>query len=47
MRLPALVRDNAADRDGVPRALSEKMAEPGWMGLVVPEEIGRAVVPDP
>jgi alkylation response protein AidB-like acyl-CoA dehydrogenase len=37
---PALVRDNAADGDGIPRALYKKMAELGWMGLVVPEELG-------
>ena len=37
---PALVRDNAKDGDGVPRALYRKMAELGWMGLVVPETMG-------
>ena len=37
---PALVRDNAADGDGIPRALYKKMAELGWMGLVVPESLG-------
>jgi alkylation response protein AidB-like acyl-CoA dehydrogenase len=37
---PALVRDTAANGDGVPRALYEKMAELGWMGLVVPETQG-------
>jgi alkylation response protein AidB-like acyl-CoA dehydrogenase len=37
---PALVRDNAADGDGIPRALYKKMAELGWMGLVVPETMG-------
>jgi alkylation response protein AidB-like acyl-CoA dehydrogenase len=36
----ALVRDNAKDGDGVPRALYRKMAELGWMGLVVPETQG-------
>ena len=37
---PALVRDNAVDGDGIPRALYKKMAELGWMGLVVPETMG-------
>jgi alkylation response protein AidB-like acyl-CoA dehydrogenase len=37
---PALVRANAADGDGIPRALYRKMAELGWMGLVVPEKLG-------
>jgi alkylation response protein AidB-like acyl-CoA dehydrogenase len=37
---PALVRDNAADGDGIPRALYKKMADLGWMGLVVPESLG-------
>jgi alkylation response protein AidB-like acyl-CoA dehydrogenase len=37
---PALVRDNAANGDGIPRALYRKMAELGWMGLVVPEAMG-------
>ena len=36
----ALVRENAKDGDGVPRALYKKMAELGWMGLVVPEKMG-------
>ncbi len=37
---PALVRDNATNGDGVPRVLYAKMAELGWMGLVVPEALG-------
>jgi alkylation response protein AidB-like acyl-CoA dehydrogenase len=37
---PALVRDNAANGDGVPRTLYKKMAELGWMGLLVPEKDG-------
>jgi alkylation response protein AidB-like acyl-CoA dehydrogenase len=37
---PALVRDNAANGDGIPRSLYQKMAELGWMGLVVPESMG-------
>jgi alkylation response protein AidB-like acyl-CoA dehydrogenase len=37
---PALVRDNAATGDGIPRTLYKKMAELGWMGLVVPEILG-------
>ena len=37
---PALVRDTAKDGDGVPRTLYAKMAELGWMGLVVPEADG-------
>jgi alkylation response protein AidB-like acyl-CoA dehydrogenase len=37
---PALVRDNAKDGDGIPRSLYKKMAELGWMGLVVPEKMG-------
>ena len=37
---PALVRANAADGDGIPRGLYKKMAELGWMGLVVPEAMG-------
>jgi alkylation response protein AidB-like acyl-CoA dehydrogenase len=37
---PALVRENAAGGDGIPRALYKKMAELGWIGLVVPEAMG-------
>src|SRR5881409_1521404 len=37
---PALVRETAKVPDGVPRALYAKMAELGWMGLVVPEADG-------
>jgi alkylation response protein AidB-like acyl-CoA dehydrogenase len=37
---PALVRETAKTPDGVPRALFAKMAELGWMGLVVPESEG-------
>src|SRR5204862_185999 len=37
---PALVRETAKAPDGVPRALYAKMAELGWMGLVVPETDG-------
>lgn len=37
---PALVRDNASGGDGIPRTLYKKMAELGWMGLVVPESMG-------
>jgi alkylation response protein AidB-like acyl-CoA dehydrogenase len=37
---PALVRANAANGDGIPRGLYRKMAELGWMGLVVPEKLG-------
>jgi len=37
---PALVRQNAKSADGVPRPLYARMAENGWMGLVVPEKDG-------
>src|SRR6185295_16605950 len=37
---PALVRANAESGDGIPRGLYKKMAELGWMGLVVPEKLG-------
>jgi len=37
---PALVRDTAKSDDGVPRDLYRKMAELGWMGLIVPEKDG-------
>jgi alkylation response protein AidB-like acyl-CoA dehydrogenase len=36
----ALVRETAKTPDGVPRALYSKMAELGWMGLLVPEGDG-------
>ena len=39
---PTLVREVARDEDGYPRALYRKMAELGWMGLVVPEAYGGA-----
>src|SRR5262249_5312054 len=37
---PALVRDTAKSDDGVPHDLYRKMAELGWMGLIVPEKDG-------
>jgi alkylation response protein AidB-like acyl-CoA dehydrogenase len=37
---PALVRETAATADGVPRALYRRMAELGWMGVLVPEPAG-------
>ena len=37
---PALVRETARTPDGVPRALYTRMAELGWMGLIVPEAQG-------
>jgi alkylation response protein AidB-like acyl-CoA dehydrogenase len=37
---PALVRETATSDDGVPRDLYRKMAELGWMGLIVPEKDG-------
>jgi len=37
---PALVRETANTADGIPRAFYAKMAELGWMGLVVPEAEG-------
>jgi alkylation response protein AidB-like acyl-CoA dehydrogenase len=37
---PALVRETAKTPDGVPRALYTKLAELGWMGLIVPEAQG-------
>ena len=42
---PALVRKTAKAPDGVPRALYAKMAELGWMGLVVPEADGGLAMP--
>src|SRR5262249_28118961 len=36
----ALVRETAKSDDGVPRDLYSKMAELGWMGLIVPEKDG-------
>ena len=41
---PTLVREVARDDDGYPRVLYRKMAELGWMGLVVPEAYGGAGV---
>jgi alkylation response protein AidB-like acyl-CoA dehydrogenase len=37
---PALVRETAKSDDGVPRDLYRKIAELGWMGLIVPEKDG-------
>lgn len=37
---PTLVRETAKSADGVPRELYKKMAEQGWLGLVVPEAFG-------
>src|SRR5262249_50396506 len=37
---PALVRGGGEATDGVPRALYARMAELGWMGLLVPEADG-------
>jgi alkylation response protein AidB-like acyl-CoA dehydrogenase len=37
---PALVRETATTPDGIPTALYAKMAELGWMGLIVPEAEG-------
>jgi alkylation response protein AidB-like acyl-CoA dehydrogenase len=37
---PALVRDTATSEDGVPRDLYRKMAEQGWLGIIVPEKHG-------
>ena len=37
---PALVRETAKSDDGVPRDLYRKMADLGWMGLIVPEKDG-------
>ena len=39
---PTLVREAAGSEDGYPRALYRKMAELGWLGLVVPESYGGA-----
>jgi alkylation response protein AidB-like acyl-CoA dehydrogenase len=39
---PTLVREVAGGDDGYPRALYRRMAELGWMGLVVPEAYGGA-----
>jgi alkylation response protein AidB-like acyl-CoA dehydrogenase len=39
---PTLVREAAGSDDGYPRALYRKMAELGWMGLIVPEPYGGA-----
>jgi alkylation response protein AidB-like acyl-CoA dehydrogenase len=38
----SLVREMAADEVGHPLELWQKMAEMGWMGMVVPEEYGGA-----
>jgi alkylation response protein AidB-like acyl-CoA dehydrogenase len=37
---PALVRETANTPEGIPGALYAKMAELGWMGLIVPEAEG-------
>jgi alkylation response protein AidB-like acyl-CoA dehydrogenase len=37
---PALVRETAKSDDGVPRDLYRRMADLGWMGLLVPERGG-------
>ncbi len=37
---PALVRETAKSDDGVARDLYRKMAELGWMGLIIPEKDG-------
>ena len=37
---PQLVRDNAKSPAGLPRPLYKKMADNGWMGLIVPEAQG-------
>src|SRR5262245_38792423 len=37
---PALVRETAKSDDGVPWDLYRKIAELGWMGLIVPEKQG-------
>jgi len=37
---PALVRDTATSDDGIPRDLYRKMAEQGWLGVIVPEKHG-------
>jgi alkylation response protein AidB-like acyl-CoA dehydrogenase len=37
---PALVRETARSEDGLPRDLYRRMAELGWMGLLVPEKQG-------
>jgi alkylation response protein AidB-like acyl-CoA dehydrogenase len=37
---PAVVRETAKSDDGVPRDLYRKMAELGWMGLIIPERDG-------
>ena len=37
---PALVRDTAKSDDGIPHDLYRKMAELGWMGLIIPEKDG-------
>ena len=37
---PALVRDAATSDDGIPRDLYRKMAEQGWLGVIVPEKHG-------
>ena len=42
---PSLVRDTAKRPDGVPRELYAKMAELGWMGLIVPEAQGGLGMP--
>jgi alkylation response protein AidB-like acyl-CoA dehydrogenase len=38
----SLVREMAEDEEGHPRQLWQKMAEMGWMGMIIPEEYGGA-----
>ena len=38
----SLVREMAADEEGHPLQLWQKMAELGWMGILIPEEYGGA-----
>jgi alkylation response protein AidB-like acyl-CoA dehydrogenase len=39
---PSLVREVARDEEGYPRGLYRRMAELGWLGLIVPEAHGGA-----
>jgi alkylation response protein AidB-like acyl-CoA dehydrogenase len=39
---PSLVREVGRDDEGFPRGLYRRMAELGWMGLIVPEAYGGA-----
>jgi alkylation response protein AidB-like acyl-CoA dehydrogenase len=40
----SLVREMAEDEEGFPRQLWQKMAQMGWMGMIIPEEYGGAGV---